>query len=453
MENNNLIGDIMKVLLVGGGAREHAIARALKKNESVKLYTLMKNKNPGIFRISEKVSLNSETDLNAVKKFAEEVKPDLAVIGPEAPLGVGVADMLCEMGIPTAGPKKLPAQIETSKEFMRNLFKKYNIKGSLKYGAFNSYDRVEEFINVMTDLGMDAVVKPVGLTGGKGVKVVGEQLKDNEEAKEYAKEIFEKSIGGGKLIIEEKLVGVEFTLHGFVDGDNIVFMPPVQDHPHAYENDEGPITGGMGSYSCPDHNLPFLTEKDLDEAKEIMKNTVEAIKKEVGAYQGFLYGQFMLTVDGPKIIEYNARFGDPEAMNLLPLLKTDFVDVCNAIANGELDKLNIEFENKATVCKYVVPEGYPLNPVKDREIFVDEDKINKTGAVLFYASINEKNGKLYITGSRSAAVVGVADTIEEAEKIAESAIQHIKGDVFYRKDIGTLDLINKRIERMKELRK
>ncbi|WP_292460051.1 phosphoribosylamine--glycine ligase [Methanothermococcus sp.] len=443
----------MDVLLIGGGAREHAIARALKKNNSVKLYTLMKNKNPGISKISEKVSLNAETDLNAIKKFAEEVKPDLAVIGPEAPLGIGVADMLWEIGIPTVGPKKLPAQIETSKEFMRNLFKKYKIKGSLKYSAFNSYDGVEEFIDKMTNLGIEVVVKPVGLTGGKGVKVVGEQLKDNEEAKEYAKEIFEKSIGGGKLIIEEKLVGVEFTLHGFVDGKTIIFMPPVQDHPHAYENDKGPITGGMGSYSCSDHNLPFLTENDLDEAKEIMKNTVEAIKKEVGAYQGILYGQFMLTVDGPKIIEYNARFGDPEAMNLLPILKNDFVEVCNAIANGELNKMNIEFENKATVCKYVVPQGYPLNPVKDREIFIDEDKIKKIGAILYYASINEKDGKLYTTGSRSAAVVGVADNIKEAEKIAESAIQHIRGDIFYRKDIGTLNLINKRIEKMKKLRK
>ena len=442
----------MKILLIGGGAREHAIAQALKRNPSTELYTLMKNKNPGIFAISEKVSFNSETDLDAIKSFVEEIKPELVVIGPEAPLGVGASDMLWDMGAPTVGPKKLPAQIETSKEFMRNLFKKYNINGSLKYGAFNQYDGVEDFINSMTELNMGVVVKPAGLTGGKGVKVVGEQLKDNEEAKEYAKEIFEKSIGGGQLIIEEKLVGVEFTLHGFVDGNNIIFMPPVQDHPHAYENDEGPITGGMGSYSCPDHNLPFLTEKDLNDAKEIMKNTVDAIKKEVGEYKGFLYGQFMLTVDGPKIIEYNARFGDPEAMNLLPVLKTDFVEVCFAIANGELDKLNIEFDNKATVCKYLVPDGYPLNPVKDKEIFVGEDKIAKTGAILNYASINEKDGELYITGSRSASVVGVADTIEEAEKIAENAVQYIKGEVFYRKDIGTEKLINKRIVRMKELR-
>ena len=443
----------MKILLIGGGARESAIAHALKKNADVKLYTLMNNKNPGIARLSEKISLNKETNLEAVKSFAEEFKPDLAVIGPEAPLGAGVADLLWDMGIPTVGPKKLPAQIETSKEFMRNLFKKYNIKGSLQYKAFEEYgEELEAFIDEMTNQGKDVVVKPVGLTGGKGVKVVGEQLKDNEEAKQYAKEVFEKDIGGGKVIIEERLIGVEFTLHGFVDGDTIKFTPAVQDHPHAYENDEGPITGGMGSYSCPNLSLPFLTDKDLEEAKEIMEETVKAIKKEVGDYQGFLYGQFMLTAEGPKIIEYNARFGDPEAMNILAILKNDFVEVCEAIANKKLKDIDVEFENKATVCKYVVPNGYPTNPVRNKEIFVDEEKIKETGAILHYASVNEVDGKLYMTGSRSVAVVGVADTIEEAEKIAENAIQYIKGDVFHRSDVGKLDLIKKRIERMKELR-
>ncbi|HIP15969.1 MAG TPA: phosphoribosylamine--glycine ligase [Methanothermococcus okinawensis] len=442
----------MKVLLIGGGAREHAIAEVLKNNPSVKLYTVMKNRNPGIYRISEKVSLKPETDIEAVKSFAKEINPDIAVIGPEAPLGVGMADALWDTGIPTVGPKKRPAQIETSKEFMRKLMEKYNIKGSVKYASFNTYDGVEEFIDSLSEEGIDVVVKPVGLTGGKGVKVVGEQLKDNEEAKKYAKEIFEKNIGGGKVVIEEKLVGVEFTLHGFVDGKNIVFTPAVQDHPHAYEGDEGPITGGMGSFSCPDHKLPFLTDRDLEEAKEIMRDTVEAIRKEVGPYQGILYGQFMLTVDGPKIVEYNARFGDPEAMNILPLLKNDFVEVCEAIVDGTLDKINLEFEKKASVCKYVAPKGYPTDPVKGEVIKVDEKKIRETGALLYYASVDERDGKLYLTGSRSVAVVGVSESIEECERIVEEAIKYIEGKVFHRRDIGKIELIRKRVEMMKKLR-
>ncbi|HIQ32704.1 MAG TPA: phosphoribosylamine--glycine ligase [Methanothermococcus okinawensis] len=442
----------MKVLLIGGGAREHAIAEALKKSPSVKLYTLMKNRNPGIYRLSEKVSLKPETDLEAIKSFAEEVKPDIAVIGPEAPLEAGAADVLWDMGVPTVGPRKEAAQIETSKEFMRELMKKYSIKGSVEYASFDTYEGVEEYIDSLSERGIDVVVKPVGLTGGKGVKVVGEQLKDNEEAKGYAREILEKKIGGGKVVIEEKLVGVEFTLHGFVDGKNIAFTPAVQDHPHAYEGDRGPITGGMGSYSCPDHKLPFLTDRDLEEAKEIMRETVEAIRKEVGPYQGILYGQFMLTADGPKVVEYNARFGDPEAMNILPLLKNHFLEICEAIVNGTLDRINVEFERKASVCKYVAPKGYPTNPVKGKVIKVEEEKIRETGALLYYASVDERDGKLYLTGSRSVALVGISENIEECERIVEEAMKYIEGEVFHRRDIGKIELIKKRIEMIRKLR-
>ncbi|HID47919.1 MAG TPA: phosphoribosylamine--glycine ligase [Methanococcaceae archaeon] len=442
----------MKVLLIGGGAREHAIAEALKKNPSVKLYTVMKNRNPGIYRLSEKVSLKPETDIEAIKAFVKEVNPDIAVIGPEAPLGAGVADVLWDMGVATVGPRKEAAQIETSKEFMRELMKKYRIKGSVEYASFDSYDSIEEYIDSLSERGIDVVVKPVGLTGGKGVKVVGEQLKDNEEAKRYARDILEKNIGGGKVVIEEKLVGVEFTLHGFVDGKNIAFTPPVQDHPHAYEGDEGPITGGMGSYSCPDHKLPFLSDRDLEEAREIMRETVEAIRKEVGPYQGILYGQFMLTVDGPKVVEYNARFGDPEAMNILPLLKNDFLEVCEAIVRGNLDRINLEFERKASVCKYVVPRGYPTDPVKGKVIRINEEKIRETGALLYYASVDERDNKLYLTGSRSVALVGISESIEECERIVEEGVKYIEGDVFHRRDIGKRELIKKRIEMMRKLR-
>ncbi|WP_456420106.1 phosphoribosylamine--glycine ligase [Methanocaldococcus infernus] len=442
----------MKVLLIGGGARESAIAHALKKSD-IKLYTLMKNKNPGIARLSEEIRLAKETELNEIEDFAKKINPDLAIIGPEAPLEKGAVDLLESLGVPTVGPSKEAAKIETSKEFMRNLFKKYNIKGSLLWKSFDEYgEELESFIDELTEKGIKAVVKPVGLTGGKGVKVVGEQLKDNEEAKKYAKEIFESGLGGGKVLIEEKLEGVEFTLHGFVDKDNIKFTPFVQDHPHALEGDRGSITGGMGSYSCPNHMLPFLTKEDAKEAKEIMEETVKALKKEVNGYKGILYGQFMLTKDGPKIIEYNARFGDPEAMNILAILKSNFLDICEAIVNRRLDKVDVEFENKATVCKYVVPMGYPDKPVRGEEIYVDEEKIKKVGAILHYASVDERDGKLYMTGSRAVAVVGISDTIEEAERIAEEATKFINGRVYHRSDIGKKELIRKRVEKMRELR-
>ena len=177
------------------------------------------------------------------------------------------------------------------------------------------------------------------------------------------------------VVIEERAVGEEFTVQAFVDGKNIAPMPVVQDHPYAFEGDQGPITGGMGSYSDTDGLLPFLDEKYRDESVGIIEKTVEAINKEVGPYKGFLYGQFMLTNEGPKLIEYNARFGDPEAMNVLPLLQTNFIDICKSIVDGNLK--GVEFDTLATVCKYIVPQGYPGKAIPNQVINVDEEKINE----------------------------------------------------------------------------
>jgi len=230
-------------------------------------------------------------------------------------------------------------------------------------------------------------------------------------------------------------------------------MPAVQDHKRAYEGDIGPNTGGMGSYSEKGYFLPFMTEKDYKEGLEIMKQTLSAVKEDTGiAYKGFLYGQFILTADGIRLIEFNARLGDPEAMNVLSILKTDFVDVLQGIVDGNLGEKEIEFENKATVCKYLVPEGYPDNPAKGSEIHVDEGGVKDSGALMYYASVDEKDGKLLTSGSRSIGLVGIADSITEAEKIAESATIFVRGPVIHRKDIGTERLIQKKLEHMRELR-
>jgi phosphoribosylamine--glycine ligase len=342
----------MKILVVGTGAREHAICKSIEgKGE---LYSVMSNKNPGIARIS-KFHISSENNIEAVKKFAMENKIDIAVIGPEAPLEKGIVDALQAEGIGCVGPTKEAAKIETDKVFMRNLFENYKIGGSLTYRVFDNYEDINDFID---EFGENIVIKPVGLTGGKGVKIAGEQLKDAREAKNYAKEVIDTKMGGhASVVIEERAIGEEFTVQAFVDGKNIAPMPAVQDHPYAFEGDEGPITGGMGSYSDKGGLLPFLDKKAYDESVKIMKDTVTAINKEVGPYKGFLYGQFMLCRDGPKLIEYNARFGDPEAMNVLPLLETNFVDICEGIVDGNLK--GAKFEDKATVCKYIVPQGYP----------------------------------------------------------------------------------------------
>ena len=431
----------MKVLLVGGGGRENAIGETLVRS-GAELYVVSKHRNPGLARLASGYGLAKETDVGKVLEFALNWGVDLAFIGPEAPLEKGIVNALEENGIPTVGPSREAARLETDKAFARSLMEEYEIPGRKLFRVFEDVSEMRSWVD---DFGKPVVVKPLGLTGGKGVKVVGYQLRDNEEAKAYAEELIRKD---GKVLIEERTDGVEFTLQVFTDGKRVIPMPLAQDYPHAYENDVGPITGGMGSYSCPDHLLPFVPREDYERALETLKATVEAMRKNGTPYKGILYGQFMLSREGPVIIEYNARFGDPEAMNVLPLLKTGLLEVAEGIVDGNLRRA--EFEGKATVVKYLAPKGYPVNPVKGVTVEVDEKAIEDSGAKLYYASIDEN---LTLLGSRAIAVVGIADTLEEAERIAESAVPHIKGELFYRRDIGTRESVEKRIKLMQELGK
>ncbi|MDL2270955.1 phosphoribosylamine--glycine ligase, partial [Methanobrevibacter sp. OttesenSCG-928-I08] len=228
-------------------------------------------------------------------------------------------------------------------------------------------------------------------------------------------------------------------------------MPAAQDHPHAFEGDKGAITGGMGSYSDKGGLLPFLSQEDYDKAVKIMKETLKAIKAEASPYKGILYGQFMLCSDGPRLIEYNARFGDPEAMNVLPLMKTPMIDVCENIVNGTLS--DVEFENKASVCKYIVPDGYPETKHSGEIVEVDEEAINNLGAEIFYAAVNLEDDGIHLSGSRAFGIVAKADSISEAETIAEKACQYVKGNVYHRKDVGTSKLVEKRVKHMEEILK
>jgi fusion protein PurCD len=334
--------------------------------------------------------------------------------------------------------------LETSKAFTRDLLNEYDIPGGPKYQTFNSMGGVAEFLN---ELGENYVVKYDGLAGGKGVKVSGEHLHSHGEALAYCKELVDKN---GEFVIEGKFIGEEFSLMSFCDGDTLKHMPAVQDHKRAYEGDTGPNTGGMGTYSDANHSLPFISDDEISQAHEINIKTAKAVNDKFGeGYKGILYGGFMATTNGVKLIEYNARFGDPEAMNVLSLLESDFIEICNGIAGGTLDKIDVQFSKKATVCKYAVPEGYPNNPVKGEPIDVSGIS-NPDG--LFYASVDFKGTNLVESGSRTIAVVGIADTISEAEKIAEKEVSSIAGPLFHRTDIGTDDVIQKRIDHMKSLR-
>jgi len=425
------------VLLVGGGGREHAIARAVDESDSAELYACASNRNPGIAGLAEGFRECEETQPDAVVEYAESVGATLAVIGPEAALEAGVADALDAAGVYTFGPRAEEARIETDKAFQREFMSEHAIPGCPDYETFDDPEAAADHLRSYDG---HLAIKPRGLTGGKGVRVTGDQL-TRAEAVEY---ILESDYE--EYVLEERLVGEEFTIQAFVAEGQYRVSPAVQDHKRAYEGDEGPNTGGMGSYSDATFELPFMTEDDYTGAIEIVDAVVEAMPD----YKGILYGQFMLTAEGPKVVEFNARFGDPEAMNTLPLLETEFVSLLVAAREGE-ELPELEFADRATVCKYAVPDGYPTDPTAGAKVGIDAD--SSGDALLFYASVDAREDGIYTTTSRSFAVVGLADTITEAEAVAEDALERAGEEgLRVRHDIGTAELLQARIDHMQELR-
>ncbi|AEU37926.1 phosphoribosylamine--glycine ligase [Granulicella mallensis] len=435
-----------KILIIGSGAREHAIAVALARSpQQPELICFSGARNPGIAELCGAYGIGSITDASAVAAFAVEHTPTLAIVGPEAPLATGVADALWAAKIPVVGPTQALARIESSKGFARELLAKYNIPGNPFFQRFESLDGLEEVLGRFPNR---HVIKDDGLAGGKGVKVCGDHLLSQDDSLAFCSELVES---GHPFVVEEKIEGEEFSLMSFCDGETLRHMPAVQDHKRAYEGDKGPNTGGMGTYTDADHKLPFLTDADIAEAQTINERVTAALAQECGApYQGILYGGFMVTKDGVKLIEYNARFGDPESLNLLSLLETDFVAVCRAIADQTLDQQTVSFAGEASVCKYIVPDGYPDAPRKGDAVSLPSQL--PAEVTLFLSAVDVKDGELIATGSRTVAVVGRAATIAEAEVLCEQVVQQIPGPFFHRTDIGTAALIARRVEHMKSLR-
>lgn len=426
----------MRVLLVGGGGREHAVAAALSRTAGLELFAAMGNESLGIANLSQDWLRCPETDVRRIARWASERNIDWAFIGPDDPIALGICDELEKQGIASVGPKKAPARLESSKLFARRLMEQHDLPGRVEFHHFRDADRLTDFL---TSTGKEFALKPDGLTGGKGVKVMGVHLESRDEAIAYGREMIEQQTGGGGgVIVEERLAGEEFTLQCFVDGETVAPMPAVRDFKRAFEGDRGPNTGGMGSYSQADGLLPFLTQADYDAALDIVRRVVHAVKEEGAEYKGVLYGQFMLTPGGVKVVEFNARLGDPEAINVIPLLQTDLADICAAIMSGSLDRLSIGFDAKVAVCKYVVPPDYGIAPKVGVPLRVDSEKIASLGAQVFYARVNRDGDRLLTTTSRSVAILGTGETIGQAENMVEQALHHVHGDFYVRRDIGKL---------------
>ncbi len=437
----------MRFLVVGGGAREHAIARTLER-AGAKLAVASANANPGLDRLAERSVRLDPTDATRVTEFAREAQVDIAVVGPDPPLAAGVADALRAAEIPTVGPDRAAAQIEWSKWFCRDLLARRGVPGQPRWVAPTS---VAEAERMAADFGAPFVVKPSGLTGGKGVWVQGADFTEPKDGAMYAKSLL---LQGGRVLYEEKLEGEEFSLMAFVTDSGVYPMPTVQDFKRALEGDQGPNTGGMGAYSQRDHLLPFLSSADRDRALEIVEASVRALRAEGLTYRGVLYGGFMLTRDGPRLLEFNARFGDPEGVNVLTLYEEgDFAELLAGVAHGTVDPNLVRFRLRATVLKYVVPPGYGDRPRTGGILELDEGAIEAAGVHVLYGSVDAAGpGAVRLTSSRGIALVGEASAIHEAGSRVESALRFVRGDFYVRHDIGTKEDLARRWEHIRRLR-
>lgn len=412
----------MKVMVVGGGGREHAIVKKIKENKAVtELYVLPGN--GGMAQDAVCVDIGAK-DIDGMVAFAKEKSIDFAVVAPDDPLVLGAVDALEAIGVPCFGPNKNAAILEGSKVFSKNLMKKYNIPTA----AYEVFDKAEDALAYLETAPIPTVIKADGLALGKGVIIA----ETREQAKAGVKTIMEDKVfgaSGDHIVVEEFLTGPEVSVLAFTDGKTMIPMVSSMDHKRALDGDQGLNTGGMGTIA-PN---PYYTEAVAEECmKTIFLPTMEAMNKEGRTFKGCLYFGLMLTPNGPKVIEYNCRFGDPETQVVLPLLESDLLTIMQHIANGTLAEAEVKFSSKAACCVIMASEGYPGKYETGYEITLPTDSSR-----IFVAGAKIKDGKLVTGGGRVLGVTEVADTLAEAVDKAYETVKTISfANAYYRKDIG-----------------
>ncbi len=417
----------MKILVVGGGGREHTIVWKIAQSPLAdKIYCAPGN--GGIAELAECVPIKA-TDIDGIVEFAKKENIDLVMVAPDDPLVMGMVDALTAAGIRAFGPCANAAILEGSKVFSKELMKKYNIP-TAKYEVFTDSAAAIEYVKGGS---FPTVIKAEGLALGKGVIIAN----DFDQAKAAIEDMMDKKMfgeSGSRVVIEEFLTGPEVSVLAFTDGNVVVPMVSAQDHKRAYDNDEGLNTGGMGTFS------PSRLYDDA-KAEECMKNifipTIEAMKKEGRPFKGVLYFGLMMTANGVKVIEYNARFGDPETQVVLPRLKTDLVEIMNAVIDEKLDSINIEWEDNAAVCVILASGGYPVKYTSGYEITGLESLEKEEDITVFHAGTKKEGDKLLTAGGRVLGITAVAKDLDGAIKRAYEGVQKVTfKDAHYRRDIG-----------------
>ncbi len=417
----------MKVLVVGSGGREHALTWKINQSSKVdKIFCAPGN--AGIAELAECVNI-SATDIDALLKFALKENVDLTVVGPEASLVEGIVDLFEENNLRIFGPSKAASILEGSKVFTKEFLAKYNIP-TAEFGIFTESEPAKAYID---KCGAPIVVKADGLAAGKGVIVAASV----EEAKEAVDLIMQdKAFGtaGNTIVIEACLKGEEASFIAFTDGKTVLPLPTSQDHKAAYENDKGPNTGGMGAYSP----APVVTDEISDYVmKNVMLPTIEGLAKEGRPYKGMLYAGLMIDGDSINVLEFNCRFGDPEAQPLLMRLETDIVDILEAAIDGKLNEIDMKIDPRPTVCVVMASGGYPGSYQKGIEIFGLDEAAKVPGVVVFHAGTEEKDGKVVSNGGRVLGVTAIGESLKEAIAASYKATDCISwNDAFYRRDIG-----------------
>lgn len=415
----------LRVLVVGGGGREHALVWKISQSPRVKeIYCAPGN--AGIGELARCINIPAE-NIDELVEFALKNKIDLTVVGPEVPLTLGIVDKFVANGLKIFGPTQRAAEIEGSKAFSKELMAKYQIP-TAKYQVFTGVQQAKDFIK---ELGVPCVVKADGLAAGKGVMVC---LTLEEALKAVDDILIENKFGkaGSKVVVEEFLEGQEVSMLAFTDGKTVIPMVSAQDHKRVFDNDQGPNTGGMGAYSPAP---VYTTQIHETVEKDILRATIDAMGGEGRPFKGVLYAGLMLTENGPKVLEFNARFGDPETQVVLPRLKTDIVDIMEAVVAGELDKINVEWYEEAAVCVVMASGGYPEGYEKGK-VITGLEKVPED-VLVFHAGTKKDKGQIVTNGGRVLGVTALGKDLQGAINKAYQGVEKIDfAGMHYRKDIG-----------------